>query len=106
MRRVIYRKQYDLAERKAEWMQEDGRVISNRVKELLIDSAVRFSKRYQQGIEIAEEGEEMSIDLYLTDHFFMGDGKAELTRLFIWANRVDLSLGSEDVLINFYFKII
>ena len=59
MRQVIYRKQYGPVERIAEISKESGPTISAWGKEVLISAAIEFSKRYQQGIEISEDGNEL-----------------------------------------------
>ena len=101
----IYSKRYGLVERRLEkW--EDGTIpLSAEETKKIIVTAIEFSKRYKQGIDIIERENELTVDLYLTDHFFMGQGRAELAYLFQKAKRVDLSLGREDVLFNFYFNV-
>ncbi len=101
----IYSKRYLPEERKAEKWEESNISLSAEGKEELIALAIEFSKKYKQGMDIMQKGKELTIDLYLTDHFFMGRGKEQLAHFFTAANRIDLSLGTKDVLFNLYYSI-
>ncbi|MBQ9953033.1 MAG: hypothetical protein IJO92_01710 [Clostridia bacterium] len=105
MDRIIYTKRYPLKERIAEVQKSKNKIINQREWEQFIQAAIDFSERYEQGIEITENRPFLWIELFLTDHFFVDEGKKLLEMLFVNANRVDLAQRKNDVMINFHYYI-
>ncbi len=72
---IIYTKRYPLKERIAEVQKSKNKIINQREWEQFIQAAIDFSELYEQGIEITENRPFLWIELFLTDHFFVDEGK-------------------------------
>ena len=103
--KIIYTKRFPLRERIAEVQKWDHQMIDQKEWERLIQAAIDFSESYKQGIEITERRPFLWIELFLTDHFFVDEGKKQLEMLFVNANRVDLAQRKNDVMVNFHYYL-
>ena len=103
--RIIYTKRFPLRERVAEVQKSKNKMLDQNEWERLIQVAIDFSESYEQGIEIIERRPFLWIELFLTDHFFVDNGKKQLEELFVNANRVDLAQRKNDVMLNFHYYI-
>lgn len=105
MDRIIYTKRFPLRERVAEVQKSKNKMLDQNEWERLIQVAIDFSESYEQGIDIIERRPFLWIELFLTDHFFVDNGKKQLEELFVNANRVDLAQRKNDVSINFHYYL-
>lgn len=105
MERIIYTKRFPLQERVAEMQKSENKKIDQKEWERLMQVAISFSESYKQGIEITERRPFLWIELFLTDHFFVDNGKKQLEDLFVNANRVDLAQRKNDVMVNFHYYL-
>lgn len=105
MDKIIYSKRYPLMERIAEVQRSKNKIINQKEWKQFIQTAIAFSESYKQGIEITENRPFLWIELFLTDHFFVDEGKKQLETLFVNANRVDLAQRKNDVMVSFHYYI-
>ena len=105
MERIIYTKRFPLRERIAEVQNSENKTIEQNEWERLMQVAIHFSESYEQGIEITERRPFLWIELFLTDHFFVDNGKKQLEELFVKANRVDLAQRKKDVILSFHYYL-
>ena len=105
MDRIIYTKRFPLRKRVAEVQKSKNKMLDQNEWERLIQVAIDFSESYEQGIEIIERRPFLWIELFLTDHFFVDNGKKQLEELFVNANRVDLAQRKNDVIISFHYYL-
>lgn len=105
MERILYTKRFPLKERSAEIQKGENRVMNREEFARLMQTAISFSEAYEQGIEITERKPFIWIELFLTDHFFMDEGKRQLEELLLKANRVDLAQCRDRVMVSFHYMI-
>lgn len=105
MQKIIYSARF---KREEVWQDDspiEWKVVSKKQTEALVQSIKTISMECAQDVDVLMEGDIMKISFYLTDHDYWGRLKEDLVQLFLFASRIDFSLGSLDVLIDFYYKI-